>query len=331
MDLRQLRYLVALADELSFTRAAAKVLVAQPALSQQIAKLEAEVGLPLVDRTTRRVALTEAGDRLVEHARRVLKQVDVAREELADLAGVRGGRLTIGTTQTVGSLDLSGLLGEFHRRHPGVDLSLREDLSVNLARLLHADELDLAFITLPEGPPVAGLELRRLSSEPLVAVLPRGHRLAARRTLRVADLDGETVVTFPEGATIRRRLVEAAARSGVEPRIAFETNDVARMRALVAAGLAVAVLPRSDAAAEPAPAIATVPFDEPGFGHSVFLSSRAGRHLSPAARAFMELTLAPGRGAAVAPTSSMAAPSRSAASSSSRAPWPASVSAMRAG
>jgi len=293
MDLRQLRYLVALADERSFTRAAAKVLVAQPALSQQIAKLEAEVGLPLVDRTTRRVALTEAGDRLVGHARRVLKQVDVAREELADLAGVRGGRLTIGTTQTVGSLDLSALLGEFHRRHAGVDLSLREDLSVNLARSLHADELDLAFITLPEGPPVAGLELRRLSSEPLVAVLPRGHRLAARGAVRVADLHRETVVTFPEGATIRRRLVEAATRSGVEPRIAFETNDVARMRALVAAGLAVAVLPRSDAAAEPAPrAIDTVPFDEPGFGHSVFLSSRAGRHLSPAARAFMELTLA---------------------------------------
>src|SRR3954452_20599621 len=101
MDLRQLGYVVALAEERSFTRAASRLHVAQPALSQQIAKLEAEVGLPLVDRTTRRVATTEAGERLVEHARRVLKQVDVAREDLADLAGVRGGRLTIGTTQTV--------------------------------------------------------------------------------------------------------------------------------------------------------------------------------------------------------------------------------------
>jgi LysR family transcriptional activator of glutamate synthase operon len=290
MELRQLRYLVALAEERSFTRAAAKVLVAQPALSQQIAKLEAEVGLPLVDRTTRRVAMTEAGNLLVEHARRVLKQVEVAREDLADLAGIRGGRLTIGTSQTVGALDLSALLAEFYRRHPAVDLSVREDLSVNLARALQADELDLAFITLPEAR-VEGLELEVLSREELVAVVPKDHPLAPRRKLRVADLAGEAVVTFREGATIRRRLMEAAARAGFEPRIAFATNEVARMRALVAAGLAIALLPRSDAE-QPGPAVATVPFDEPEFRHTVYMATRAGRHHSPAARAFMELTLA---------------------------------------
>ena len=127
MELRQLRYIVALAEERSFTRAAGKVLVAQPALSQQIAKLEAELGLPLVDRTTHRVAMTEAGDRLVEHARRVLKQVEVAREDLADLAGLRTGHLTIGASRTVGALDLSALLAEFYRRYPAVDLAVRED------------------------------------------------------------------------------------------------------------------------------------------------------------------------------------------------------------
>ena len=290
MELRQLRYLVALAEERSFTRAAAKVLVAQPALSQQIAKLEAEVGLPLVDRTTRRVAMTEAGDRLVDHARRVLKQVDVAREDLADLAGLRGGRLTLGTTQTVGGLHVSGLLAEFYRRHPAVDLSVREDLSVNLARALQADELDLAFITLPEAR-AEGLELEALSREELVAVLPKDHDLASRPGLLVAELAGETIVTFREGATIRRRLTEAAARAGFEPRIAFETNEVARMRALVAAGLAIAILPRSDAE-RPGEEVATVPFDEPEFRHVVYMATRAGRHHSPAARAFMDLTRA---------------------------------------
>jgi DNA-binding transcriptional LysR family regulator len=291
MELRQLRYLVALAEERSFTRAAAKVLVAQPALSQQIAKLEAEVGLPLVDRTTRRVAMTEAGELLVDHARRVLKQVEVAQEDLADLAGLRGGRLTLGTTQTVGALDLSALLAEFHRRHPDVDLVVREDLSVSLARALRADELDLAFISLPEGPRAEGLDLQVLTREQLVAVLPPGHALAGGDALRVADLEGQAIVTFREGATIRRRLVEAAARAGFEPRIAFETNEVTRMRALVAAGLAVAVLPRSDAQ-QPGPATEVVPVDEPGFGHRVELATRAGRHHSPAARAFIELTLA---------------------------------------
>jgi DNA-binding transcriptional LysR family regulator len=289
MELRQLRYIVALAEERSFTRAASKVLVAQPALSQQIAKLEAELGVPLVDRTTRRVAMTEAGERLVEHARRVLKQVDVAHEELADLAGLRSGRLTIGASQTVGGFDLLGLLATFHRRYPEVDLAVREDLSVILAAQLRADELDLAFITAPDGPPVEGLDRRVVSTEELVAVLTPGHALSRRRKLRVTDLETQTVVTFRHGATIRRRLDEAAARAGFELRVAFETNEVARMRELAAAGLAIAILPRSDAE-QPGPPVAAVPFDEPGFRHTVYMCARAGRHHSPAARAFIDLT-----------------------------------------
>src|SRR5919197_5032440 len=266
MELRQLRYLVALAEERSFTRAAGKVLVAQPALSQQIAKLEAEVGVPLVDRTTRRVGMTEAGERLVEHARRVLSEVDVAREVLADLAGVRGGRLTIGASQTVGGFDLLGLLATFHRRYPGVDLALREDLSVSLAAQLRADELDLAFITIPEGPATEGLDRRLVSSEDMVAVLPPDHELSRRRKLRIGDLDSQTLVAFRHGATIRRRLDEAAARAGIELRVAFETSEVVRMRAMAAAGLAIAVLPRSDAE-QPGPPVAAVDFDQPGVKH----------------------------------------------------------------
>jgi LysR family transcriptional activator of glutamate synthase operon len=289
MELRQLRYLVALAEERSFTRAASKVLVAQPALSQQVAKLEAELGVPLVDRTTRRVGMTEAGERLVEHGRRVLREVDVAREEIADLAGVRSGRLTIGASQTIGRFDLLGLLATFHHRYPDVDLALREDLSLSLAAQLRNDELDLAFITIPPGPATEGLERRLVSSEEMVAVLPPDHELSRRRTLRITDLEAQTVVTFRHGATIRRRLDEAAERAGVELRVAFETNDVARMRAIAAAGLAVAILPLTDAE-QPGPPVAAVPFDEPGFRHTVYMCARAGRHHSPAARALLDLT-----------------------------------------
>ncbi|HEX7297535.1 MAG TPA: LysR family transcriptional regulator [Solirubrobacteraceae bacterium] len=290
MDLRQLRYLVALAEERSFTRAAARVLVAQPALSQQIAKLETELGVALADRTTRRVGMTEAGERLVEHARRILRQVDVAAEDLAAMAGVRAGRLTIGASRTVGSLDLSSLLAEFYRRYPEVDLVVREDLSLRLAGDLRADAIDLAFITRPTGPDDGGLDLRAVSSEPLVAILAPDHRLARRRRLRVPLLEGETMVTFPKGATIRWRLEDAAARAGYAPRVAFETNEVTRMRELVSAGLAVAVLPRSDAELPGAP-IRAVPFEEPEFTHTVYMASRSGRHHSPAARAFIDLVL----------------------------------------
>jgi LysR family transcriptional regulator, transcription activator of glutamate synthase operon len=291
MEMRQFRYLVALADEGSFTRAAAKVLVAQPALSQQIAKLEAELGLPLVDRTTRRVRMTEAGERLVGHARRVLKQVDVAREDMADLAGVRTGRLVIGASQTVGGFDLSGRLADFHRAHPAVDLAVREGLSVSLAARLRADELDLAFLTVDEGPAIAGLELHVVSTEELVAMLPPAHPLAGRRRLHVRDLAGHAVVTFRRGATIRRRLDEAAAAAGFELRVAFESNEVARMRSIAGAGLAIAVLPRTDAEL-PGPEITIARLADPGFEHKVYMSWREGRHHSPAARAFIELSLA---------------------------------------
>src|SRR5690349_7269836 len=122
MDVRQLRYLVALSEERHFTRAAAREHIAQPALSQQIRRLEDEVGLALVHRTTRQVSLTDAGLMLVERARRVLAELDAAKAELQELAGLQTGRVTIGAMQTVGAFDLPLLLARFHARHPGVEL-----------------------------------------------------------------------------------------------------------------------------------------------------------------------------------------------------------------
>lgn len=147
MEFRQLRYLVALADERHFTRAAARSHVAQPALSQQLRKLEDELGLPLVDRTTRRVALTEAGELLVARARRVLAELDAAGAELQQVSGLLAGRVTIGLTQTPGPLDLLPLLADFHARFPAVELAVREDLSTTLAAQLRADELDVALLS----------------------------------------------------------------------------------------------------------------------------------------------------------------------------------------
>ena len=122
MDIRQLRYLVALAEEQHFTRAATREHVAQPALSQQIRRLEAELGLPLVQRTTRHVAITEAGELLVARARRILAELDAARAELQALSGLQAGHVTVGAMHTMGPIDLSLALAIFHERHPGVEL-----------------------------------------------------------------------------------------------------------------------------------------------------------------------------------------------------------------
>jgi LysR family transcriptional activator of glutamate synthase operon len=289
MELRQRRYLVALDDERHFTRAAAREHIAQPALSQQIRRLEQEVGLPLVHRTTRQVALTEAGTMLVERARRVLGELEAARAELEELSGVRSGRVTIGAMQTVGAFDLSLLLATFHERHPGVELAIREEPSDTLAALLRADVLDLAILSVTDRIERRGLGLEQLTSEELVAVLPRGHRLAGRKRMRFAELADEEFIGFREGWALRHVFEQAAAEAGFTPRLAFESNELPRIRTLVARGLGVAVLPRSGIEGEAARDVAVVALTDPRPTRDVTLAWRADRRHAPAAAAFLTL------------------------------------------
>jgi LysR family transcriptional activator of glutamate synthase operon len=290
MNLRQLQYLVALADEKHFTRAAAREHVAQPALSQQIRSLEAELGLALVERTTRRVAMTHAGEVLVARARRALAELDAARAELGSLAGVQAGRLSVGALHTMGPVDLSLLLATFHERHPAVELTVREQSSEELAAMLRDDEIDLAFLSVTERIQARGLALRPLVSEELVVVLPAGHRLAGRASLRLAELSRESFISFREGARLRELLTTSAAGAGFRPKIALESNESRRIRSLVSRGLGVAVLPRSDAEG-PGSAVAVSDLVEPPLRRDVTLASRAERRPSPAAEAFLALAL----------------------------------------
>lgn len=290
MELRQLRYLVALAEERHFTRAAAREHIAQPALSQQIRRLETELGLALVERTTRRVAMTDAGELLVARARRILAEVEDAHAELATLAGVKGGRLAVGALHTMGPLDLSLLLASFHRNHPDVELTVREQSSEELAEMLRDDEIDLAFLSVTEHIQSRGLELHRLVTEEIVAVLPTQHELARRDSLELADLADSPFIGFRPGSRLRELLDSAAAAAGFEPRIALESNESRRIRSLVSSGLGVAILPRSDAAGPGAP-VAVARLLKPSLTRDVTLASRANRRHSPAAQAFLALTL----------------------------------------
>jgi len=172
MELRQLRYLVALAEERNFTRAAEHEHVAQPALSQQIRRLEEEVGLALVERTTRRAALTDAGELLVVRARRVLAELEAADTELQALRGLTTGHVTIGAMHTMGPIDLSLVLARFNHLHPDVELTVREQSSEEMAAMLRIDELDLAFLSVTERIESHGLGLEQLVAEELVVLLP---------------------------------------------------------------------------------------------------------------------------------------------------------------
>src|SRR5215216_4782479 len=268
MELRQLRSLVTLADERHFTRAAALLHIAQPALSQQIRRLEDELGIALVDRTTRHVALTPAGARLAARARRALAEIDAATEELSELAGIRSGRVVIGAMRSTGPFDLSALLAAFHSRHPGVELLVREEPSEVMLQRLHADALDVAFLAVNRLDAGPDIELHPLLSEPLVALLAPGHRLAGRRRLDMAEL----------------------REAGFEPQLAFESTGRQRIRAMVARGLGVALVPASEAEHE-GPPVATIPVRKPALARDVTLAWRASRRHSPAARAFLELAL----------------------------------------
>jgi DNA-binding transcriptional LysR family regulator len=290
MELRQLRYLVALSDERHFTRAAEREHIAQPALSQQIRRLEAELGLTLVERTTRRVAMTQAGELLVARARRVLAEIEAGQAELASLAGVQAGRLSVGALHTMGPVDLSLLLSAFHRTHPAVELTVREQSSEELAEMLRVDEIDIAFLSVTEHIQSRGLTLQRLVSEELVAVLPTGHALAGRARVRFAELSEESFVSFRRGSRLRELLERGAAEAGFDARIALESNEARRIRSLVSSGLGVAILPRSDATGPGAP-VSVSALVEPALTRDVTLAARTKRRLSPAALAFRELTL----------------------------------------
>lgn len=288
MELRQLRYLVAIAEEGQFTKAAQREHVAQPALSQQIRRLEAEVGTPLVERSRVGSTLTQAGELLARRARRVLGELDAAAAELAALQGLHRGSLVIGAMQTLGLFDLVAALSAYRERYPGVSLLVREELSGSLTEAVRGGQLDLAFLSVTAGFQEAGLNLLPVASEELVAALPPSHRLAGRRRIELTDLADEQFISFSEGAALRKLLIDAGAEAGFRPRITVESNEIPRLRTMVARGLGVALLPRS-AALAPGPEVRAVSFKGEPFAWDVRLAWRSDRHLDPPAVAFLDL------------------------------------------
>jgi DNA-binding transcriptional LysR family regulator len=288
MELRQLRYLVALADERNFTRAAAREHVAQPALSQQIRRLEHELGLQLAERTTRSVSITRAGEVLLARARRMLAELDAANAELQLVRGLQTGHVTVGTMHTMGPIDVSLVLAIFHERHPGIELTVREQSSEELAEMLRVDELDLAFLSVTERIESHELGLHQLLVEELVVILPPDHRLSGRLRISMFELAGEEFIAFREGSRLRELLVAAGRHAGFEPSVKLESNETQRIRRLVTRGMGVAIVPRSDAVGAGAP-VAFATLTDPALTRDITLAWREGRRHPPAAAAFLAL------------------------------------------
>ena len=242
MELRQLEHFVAVAEEGHFTRAARRVHIVQSGLSASVRALERELGAPLLTRTTRRVALTEAGRALLEEARRTLAAAAAAREAVAAVQGVLRGRIAVGTLQASAAVDLPAALGRFHAAHPGVEIGLRNAPTVELAEAVRAGRLDLAVVAWLGAPP-RGVRAIPLISQPMVLACHEGHRLAGRASVEMRDLVAEPVVDLPPGWGIRMALDAAVAAAGLTRRVSLEAGDTQTLLDLVGHGLGVAVMP----------------------------------------------------------------------------------------
>ncbi|MFF5760490.1 LysR family transcriptional regulator [Streptomyces longwoodensis] len=245
MELRQLECFVAVADEANFTRAAARLHVVQSAVSSTIKSLERELGTSLLDRTSKRVFLTDAGAALLPRARATLHAAREAADAVAEVRGGLRGTLRLGTLTSVRLLDLAALLGEFHRRHPGVVLqtSALPSGSQGLVEALLERRLDLAFVSLPGSRP-AGIELIDLTSSVLDLVVPAGHPLARRERVSIGDLAGLDFVDSPVGYGNRAVADRAFAAASATRRVAVEITDIGTGVDFVRHGLGVALLPR---------------------------------------------------------------------------------------
>lgn len=247
MEFRQIRYFATLARRLHFGRAAEELFITQPALSQQIRSLEQELGVELFDRSGRRVDLTTAGGAFLVWAERILSDVESAQTEMQEFAGLLRGRVVIGTipAQALGGIDLPGLLAEFHALRPGIEIVLREDITEELVRRLGSGQVDLALAVQTGDDLPPAVVTKPLFTEDLVLMVPAHHALATRRQVRLAELEHEPFVFRKRGSVNRKLVMRASAAGGFSPRVAFETDEVSTVLALVGQGLGIAVTPRS--------------------------------------------------------------------------------------
>ncbi|WP_409437354.1 LysR family transcriptional regulator [Mycobacterium sp. SMC-14] len=284
MELRQLEYFVAVAEEANFTRAAQRVHVAQPAVSAQIGRLERELGQRLLDRSRREVRPTAAGAAVLPYAKAALAAVDDVRLAVDELSRLVRGTVTIGTV-TAHSVDVPGLLAGFHAEYPNVEITLSTANSDQLVDAVRGGDLDLAIVSVGPGEQPAGLDIEVVTDEPVDAAVSLADELAGHATVSLPQLAQRPLIALPVGTGIRRQFDQACAVAGISPRIAFEASTPQALADLAERGLGVAILPRSMARGRPGlhPLRLT-----PELRGRLVLAWRASGPRSPAARVLVD-------------------------------------------
>jgi DNA-binding transcriptional LysR family regulator len=251
VEIRQLEYFVAVAEEANFTRAAARVHISQSGVSAQIRQLEHDLGAPLFDRSGRTASLTTAGAAALDGARAVLAAVDAVRQAVDEVNGLLRGRLVVGMVTGCTVTPLFDALAAFHCAHPGVDISLMEENSDRLVERVRHGTVDVALVGAAGTTPL-GLEALPIVSERLVAAVPLDHPLGARQRTTLAEISRYPIVCLPEGTGIRGVFDDACAAQGVQADIGLEATAPGTVADLAHRGLGVAILSESMATAHSA-------------------------------------------------------------------------------
>lgn len=291
LSLTRLRVLVEVINRGSFSGAADALSYTQSAVSQAIARLEAETGTPLVIRDRRGVRPTAAGATLAGHADAIFAHVEAAEDELAALLGLRAGRLRVASFPSAGATLMPQAVATFRRRHPHIELSLAEGEPEDIAPRLRAGEFDLALLfVFPESNDVTegALAVTHLFDDPLQVALPSGHRLAKRHPLTLADLSEEDWVQTSAASPCARHVVRSCLAAGFEPRVSFESDDYATVQGLVAAGVGVALVPRL-ALGAPHSGVVVRPLDPTSPTRRVVVAVPSGPGAAPAARSMVRV------------------------------------------
>lgn len=284
MEIHQLRYVVAVAEEGSFSRAAEREHIAQPSLSQQIQKLEAELNQQLFDRLPRAVVLTEAGRCLLGYARQILTGIADARRCVTALGQEVAGRLSVGAVPSIALYVLPRLIREFQQRYPKVTFELFEDTTDKLAHRLEDGTLDVVLASSGDEPP--SLERHSLGKEPLLLLVPEKHRLARKKTIKWNDLAEEKFLLLHPVHSLAIKVRQLLAENNLHPEVVLQGAQLVTIASMVAAGLGVTVIPAMMAATEFTSGCVAVPFAHPAPTRELTLLRNPLRFESKAAAAF---------------------------------------------
>jgi LysR family transcriptional regulator, hydrogen peroxide-inducible genes activator len=250
MEMHQLRYFAAVARLGNFSRAAEECRVAQPSLSQQILKLEDEVGERLFERTRRRAILTAAGTLFLPHALSILEEAERGRQEIREMSGKIRGKIQVGALPTIAPYFLPGIVGPFREKYPGAEMIIHEDTTSQLLRNLEENQLDLAVIS--DGSPGPGIQVEDLFSEELLLCLPLNHALARQRKVLAADLHSEKFIVMQEGHCLGAQAWQFCESKGFQPRVSCRSAQIGTVLAMVRAGLGISLIPEMARQREPA-------------------------------------------------------------------------------